>query len=86
MAGAGAGGMASVDVCAVEEADYYVAVDGSDSNPGTIDQPFATLQQAIDLAEPGELVYVRGGIYEIVNPAIRSAGIVFLGPRIDPVR
>ena len=76
--GAGAGGTGgTADPCVPEQADYYVAVDGNDSNPGTIDQPFGSLQHAIDLAEPGELVYVRGGTYQIVNGATPSAAVVF---------
>ncbi len=43
--------------------DFYVAVDGSNSNPGTYDKPFATWQKAIQMAEPGDVVYIRGGIY-----------------------
>lgn len=42
---------------------YYVAVDGADSNQGTIDSPWKTLQHAADLAEPGTRVYIRGGVY-----------------------
>ncbi len=30
------------------QANFYVATDGSDSNPGTIDKPFATLERARD--------------------------------------
>ncbi|MBM0105004.1 carbohydrate-binding protein [Steroidobacter sp. S1-65] len=59
------------------DGDYYVAPGGSNSNPGTIDRPFASLQKAIDVAQPGDLVYVRGGVYNITNPAIPSAGINF---------
>ncbi len=59
------------------DGDYYVAVDGNDSNPGTLEQPFATMQKAIQAAEPGELVYVRGGVYEIVQGANPGAGIAF---------
>ncbi len=46
-------------------ATYYVATNGSDSNPGTITQPFATLEKARDTLRstgPGT-VYVRGGTY-----------------------
>jgi hypothetical protein len=52
--------------------DFYVAVDGDDSNPGTIDKPFATLEKARDtvryvrgrgLPEGGVTVYLRGGKY-----------------------
>ena len=32
----------------VEDADFYVAVDGSDNNPGTKDKPFATFEKARD--------------------------------------
>jgi hypothetical protein len=45
-------------------AKYYVATNGSDSNPGTnISQPFATLSKATGLANAGNLIYVRGGTY-----------------------
>jgi hypothetical protein len=45
-------------------AKYYVATNGSDSNPGTnIAQPFATLRKAVGLANPGDLIYMRGGVY-----------------------
>ena len=42
---------------------YYLAPDGSDDNPGTIDSPFATFDHAIAVAKPGDTIYVRGGIY-----------------------
>jgi len=42
---------------------YYVATTGSDSNPGTITEPFATLQHAASIARPGDTVFARGGVY-----------------------
>ncbi len=58
--------------------DYYVAASNSDdSYPGTIDQPFATLQHAADVAEGGDTVYIRAGIYEITTPKTSSAGVTF---------
>jgi|Deesub1362A_J573_1020465.scaffolds.fasta_scaffold00688_3 hypothetical protein len=42
---------------------YYVAPYGSDSNPGTMEQPFRTIQRAADIVQPGDTVYVREGIY-----------------------
>lgn len=42
---------------------WYVAPTGSDSDPGTLDRPFATIQQAADVAQPGDTVFVRGGTY-----------------------
>ncbi len=43
----------------------YVAPDGNDSNPGTIDQPFESIQKAQELASPGDTVFIRGGTYQI---------------------
>jgi hypothetical protein len=43
--------------------EYFVAVDGSDSNPGSWRQPFRTIQKAADIAKPGDTCYVRGGVY-----------------------
>ena len=52
--------------------DYYIAPGGSDVNPGTFDQPFATLEKARDtireskaraLGSDGITVYLRHGKY-----------------------
>ena len=42
---------------------YYVSMTGSDSNPGTIGLPFATIGKAADVLEPGDTCYVREGTY-----------------------
>jgi hypothetical protein len=44
---------------------YYVAPNGNDSNPGTIDAPFATINKAHDndALQPGDTIYLRGGTY-----------------------
>ena len=57
--------------------EYYVAPTGSDSNPGTIDKPFATIQKGADTAVAGDTVYLRGGTYAITTPKSSSAGIEF---------
>lgn len=44
--------------------DYYVAVDGADTNAGTKDKPFATIERAQMGAAPGDTVYIRGGTYK----------------------
>lgn len=44
---------------------YYIAVDGDDSNAGTLSDPFATLNKAQSLVLPGDTVYFRGGTYRI---------------------
>jgi hypothetical protein len=48
-------------------AQKYVATDGSDTNPGTIDLPFKTIAKAISVAVPGDTIYVRGGGYSLTN-------------------
>jgi len=42
---------------------YFVSNTGSDSNPGTLSQPFKTIQKGIDSLAAGNTLYVRGGIY-----------------------
>ncbi|HEY9673283.1 MAG TPA: right-handed parallel beta-helix repeat-containing protein [Waterburya sp.] len=55
---------------------YYVATNGSDDNPGTIDLPLATLSQAATKAASGDTVNVRGGTYTFSKTQyIGSAGI-----------
>ncbi len=49
--------------------DYYVAVYGDDNNPGTYDEPWATMQRAFDVAQPGDTVYFRGGVYYSEAPS-----------------
>jgi hypothetical protein len=41
----------------------YVNPSGSDSNPGTFEQPFRTIQRAADLVNPGDTVMVQDGVY-----------------------
>src|SRR5215471_7871636 len=57
--------------------EYYVATTGSDSNAGTIDAPFATLQKGVNVAVAGDTVWIRGGTYMITTPTNSGAGISF---------
>lgn len=43
----------------------YVAPDGSDDNPGTMDQPFESIQRAQTEASAGDTVFIRGGMYKM---------------------
>ena len=45
------------------QAFYVSASSGSDNNPGTIDQPWQTLQKAFDALQPGQIAYLRSGTY-----------------------
>ncbi len=68
-AGEGAGRAAAAGPLPVVEADtpspvrYYVSTGGSDTNAGTSDSPFKTIQRAADVAGAGDTVIVRPGIY-----------------------
>jgi len=42
---------------------HYVAPNGDDSNPGTEDRPWKSIQYAVDHVNPGDSIAVRGGIY-----------------------
>ncbi len=48
----------------------FVAVNGSDTNTGTIDFPFATIQHAQSQVSAGDTVYIRGGTYRITESQI----------------
>jgi alpha-L-arabinofuranosidase len=53
----------------VQAANYYVATNGNDNNPGTKKMPFCTIQHAADVAQPGDVTTVREGVYrERINP------------------
>src|ERR1035437_9288541 len=47
----------------ISAATYYVSPSGSDSNPGTIGQPFFTLNKAWSVVSAGDIIYMRGGTY-----------------------
>jgi hypothetical protein len=43
--------------------ELYVATNGNDANPGSLSQPLRTVQRAVDLAQPGTTILLRGGTY-----------------------
>jgi len=49
---------------------YYVATNGNNTNNGSITQPFATIQQAQNVVNAGDTVYVRGGKYFMQNDMV----------------
>ena len=51
---------------------YYVSTTGNDSNPGTIDQPWLTIQKAADTMVAGDTVWIREGIYNEQVFTVRS--------------
>ncbi len=72
-------------------ATYYVATNGSDSNPGTLSQPFATWQKAFSVLNAGDIAYIRGGIYYPTGTRVwnvyAGAGIIEKsGTSSNPIR
>jgi parallel beta-helix repeat protein len=50
-------------VCTARAIEYHVAVGGTDTNPGTAAAPFATIQRAVSMVRPGDIVTVHAGTY-----------------------
>ncbi|MBN2814382.1 MAG: right-handed parallel beta-helix repeat-containing protein [Bacteroidales bacterium] len=49
--------------------EYHVAVFGKDSNNGSFRHPLRTIQAAADMAMPGDVITVHGGVYrEQITP------------------
>jgi len=51
---------------------YYVATNGNNSNPGTLQSPWRTIQHSADVMQPGDIVYIRGGEYNEEVQSVRS--------------
>jgi len=43
--------------------DYYVATNGKDTNKGTLEKPFKSIQKAIKVMKAGDICYIREGVY-----------------------
>jgi len=55
----------------VQARTIHVALNGNDANQGTRTAPFRTIQHAADLAQPGDVITVHGGIYrERISPPL----------------
>lgn len=64
--------------CAAFGADYFVAPDGDDANPGTLEKPVKDPVKAAAKLMPGDTVYFRAGTYKC-----RTSGTVGLAPSRD---
>lgn len=53
------------DTLSYPQGNYFVSPDGDDANPGTEASPFRTLQKAISVVSAGEVIYMRGGTYNV---------------------
>ncbi|GAA4425980.1 right-handed parallel beta-helix repeat-containing protein [Bremerella cremea] len=56
----------------ISAAEYFVAPDGDDANSGTLEAPFASIQNAQNVVAAGDTVWIRGGTYRIQPDEIDS--------------
>jgi glucose/arabinose dehydrogenase len=47
----------------LEGANYYVATNGDDANPGTLSAPFRSLGKGVSVLKPGDTLLLREGTY-----------------------
>ncbi len=70
----------SVTTSYVTAADYFVAVDGRDSNSGTsIKDTLRTVDRAAELMQPGDTCWIRKGVYRETIKLTRS------GQKYNPI-
>jgi pectin methylesterase-like acyl-CoA thioesterase len=65
---------------ALHAADFHVATNGSDTNPGTKDKPFKTIQASIDKLMPGDTLIILPGVYR------ESLSVMKSGTKEKPIR
>lgn len=59
-------------------AEFYVATNGSDTNPGTFSEPFASIARGQQAASAGDTVWIRGGVYEYAaGPGASENAVLF---------
>lgn len=67
---------------------YHVALSGLDSNPGTLQQPFRTVQQAANVVSPGDTILVHPGVYNgqvVINRSGAPGKFITLRPAVTAV-
>jgi len=65
---------------------YYVAENGDDANTGShIQDPYASVAQALSSASPGDTVYIYPGVYTEIFPLTIPAGVTVKGQGLRAV-
>jgi hypothetical protein len=62
---------------AAPAAEVYVAPTGSDTNPGTLERPFASIKRAQEAVKAGDTVWIRGGTYALKEADIAKKQGIF---------
>jgi hypothetical protein len=69
----------------------YVAVSGDDSSAGTADAPLGTLMHAVEVAQPGDVIWVADGEYRVGGPefyeglALETPGVTLAAQNVGGV-
>jgi hypothetical protein len=50
---------------------FYISPTGSDTNPGSIEQPFLTVSKGLDAVGEGGLIYLREGVYSLSSATLK---------------
>lgn len=66
-----------IAVGVAHSAEWYVSPNGSDSNPGTLGQPFASIARGQQAASAGDTVWLRGGVYEYSGTSGSQYAVLF---------
>lgn len=54
---------------------YYVSTTGNNNNPGTLGAPWKTVKHAMSQMQPGDITYIRAGIYNETNLKFDNSGM-----------
>ena len=54
----------------VSATTWYVATNGSDFGNGSLSNPFLTIGKAVSTVQAGEIIYVRGGVYNLTSTIV----------------
>ncbi len=61
--------LAVVMTVGVSAEEYHVSIRGDDQNEGSSSKPFRTISAAAEIAQPGDIITIHGGIYrERITP------------------
>ena len=55
---------------------YYVSPTGDDANPGTADKPWRTIQHGVEIVGPGDILFIRGGVFHEGVFSVRVGDVV----------